>query len=459
MGEKKIEKIKEWDKNYHIHTFANEKTYQPIVVDKTEGNYFFTSDGKKYLDFSSQLVCVNLGNSNEKIIAKVTDALKRYGFLWDKYATEYRSLASQKIIEEIPGVNRWAGKVKFFSSGSETIEAAVSLAKLIKNKTRLLIKEYDFHGWTSEALKCTTIKYFGSLKDIGTNEIVELPSDDSYVTIPSPLCWRCKFGKCYPACKENGVLHCIRETEKIISEAGAGTIAAYLGETVSGFGMVIPPAEYLPQLRDLLNKYDILWINDEVQTGFGRLGKWFAYDLYDGIYPDIMCIGKGLVNSVIPCGAIVVSKEIAKTLEDKIWYLGSTFSGHPAAMAAAVATIEYMIENEIVEKAYQKGEYLRSKMEKLAEKYQPHIAVSGYGLYMQLELLQYKTDTRIINVNNAYSPAKAIMDGCYQKGLVLGGLLPYSIRLAPALTVTTEEIDQAVRVLDGVFKSIFEEGK
>lgn len=451
----KKELIKEWDKSYYIHTFANEKMYQPILVDRTEGNYIYTSDGKKYLDFASQLVSVNLGNSNSEIIEKINDALQRYGFLWDKYLTEYRALASKKIIEDIPGVSSWAGKVKFFNSGSETVEAAVSLARLIKNKDKILIKDYDFHGWTSEALKCTKIKYFGSLKDIRTNEIAELQGDNNYVAIPSPFCVRCKFGKSYPECKENGLLYCIKQTEELINNIGAQTIAAYLGETISGFGMVIPPEEYIPQLRELLYKYDILWINDEILTGFGRLGKWFAYDLYDEVYPDIMCIGKGLVNSIIPCGAIVVSKEIARLLEDKVWYLGSTFSGNPPAMAAAVATIDYMTKNGIVEEVEEKGYYLQSKLHDLTYKYKSDFIVSGYGLFWQLEFIQYQGETRSINVNNTYSPAQRVMEECFKNGLVLGGLLPYSLRLAPSFTITPKEMDWAIEVLDKVLNEIF----
>lgn len=454
MKSEKLELIKQWDKDYYLHTFFGDKNYQQILVERTEGNYLYTYDGRKYLDFASQLVCVNLGNGNEKINESVIEAVNRYGFLWNKYLTEYRAAAAKKIIEDIPGVSQWAGRVKFFNSGSEAVEAAINLVRLLTGKNNILIKEYDFHGWTGEALRSTTIKYYGSLKSLPGNEISELPVCERYYTVPSPFCNRCKFGKVYPDCKNVGILYCVDQAERVINEVGPHTIAAFLAEPVSGFGMVFPPKEYFPQMREILDRYSILWVDDEVLTGFGRLGKWFAYDSYGGIYPDIMCIGKGMVNSLIPCSAMVVSKNLARILEDKIWYVGGTFSGHPVAMAAVAATIDYMLENNIVRKAEEKGLYMGRGLRELKTKHHSVGYLQGSGLFWQLEFSHNESNCRDLNVYGKYSPAMAVMEECFKNGLILGGLLPYTVRLSPSLTVTTEEIDWAVDILDRALTKI-----
>ncbi len=453
MNTDETQSIKEYDSKYYIHTFSGEKNYNPVITDKAEGSYIYSYDGKKYLDFASQLVCVNLGNKNEEINNKVIEAINRYGFLSENFLTKERAMASKQLIEDIPGVNDWAGKVKFFNSGSEAIEAAINLARLITGKQNVLVKDYDFHGWTGEALQATRVTPFGGMKNLINNELSTIPDNGNFCSLPSPYCYKCQYGKTYEDCKKESVLWCVKKSEEIINEIGPSTIAAFLSEIVSGFGMVFPPEEYFVQMRELMNKYGILWIDDEILTGFGRLGKWFAYELYDGVYPDIMCVGKGLNNAVIPSSAIVVSKEIAKTLEDRIWYVGSTYSGHPAAVAAISETIRFMIDNNIVDKVEEKSNYLKAKLKGLQEKYSFIDAIFGAGLFW---LIEFRRDdnSRSIETPNGLPIVKQLIAECYKAGLILGGMLPYTVRLAPSLVTSEEDIDKAIKILETVLSRV-----
>lgn len=459
-----IEKYMEWDKKYYLHTFMNENNYQPIPVERTNGDKIYTYYDGEYLDFNSQLVSTNLGNSNNTINERVCEAINKYGFLWEKFLCNYRAEAVYKIIEEIPGMNHWAQRIKFYSSGSEAIEAAITLARLIRQKNKVLIKSIDFHGWTGKAGNTTSIPYYGSMQSIKDHNLYSQKKDNNYIEIPTPYCSDCPLHSNYDECKCSSKLKCIEKAEEIIIKENPDEIAACITEIVSGFGAILPPKEYIPQLRVLLNKYGILWIDDEVLTGFGRLGKWFAYQFYDDIYPDIMCIGKGLTNSLVPCSGIVISKELSQQLEENIWFFGSTFSGHPLAMAAISATIDYMLENQIIELSKERSNFIREALEGLKNKYQDLLeSVSGKGFFWSIEFKGSKYLSRKINIKGVFSPAAFVSQECYKRKLILGGLLPWTLRLTPSLTMDIEDLQIGMKILDEALGSLElyckEEGK
>lgn len=449
MDQNKIKDYMEWDKKYYIHTFMNEAGYEAIPVERTEGDKIITSYEGEYLDFNSQLVSTNVGNSNEMVNQRVAEAVNTYGFLWEKFLCNYRAEAVYKIIEKIPGMNEWAQRIKFYSSGSEGMEAALSLARLLTKRKKVLVKSIDFHGWTGNARNTTSIPYYGSMENIETGEMRSLERSKDFVTIPTPYCQDCPLGCRYEDCKANGCLHCVEETERIIQKENPDEIAACVTEIVSGFGAIVPPDEYIPQLTALLKKYGILWIDDEVLVGFGRLGKWFGYQYYKDVYPDIMCIGKGLTNSLVPCSGIVVSKELSTKLDQNIWFLGSTFSGHPVAMAAISATIDYMLENDVVEKSRKLSKMVEDSLRKLTDKYDDLLEkVSGRGMFWSIEFKGSKYEARKINIKGAFSPAQFVSQACYKRKLILGGLLPWTLRLTPSLNIKEEYITEGMKILD-----------
>ncbi len=455
MLNNEVEQYMEWDKKYYLHTFMKESDYQPILVERTEGDRIITYKEGEYLDFNSQLVSTNVGNSNKTINERVCEAIRRYGFLWEKFLCNYRAEAVYKIIERIPGINLWAQRIKFYSSGSESIEASISLAKMLRQRNKILIKSVDFHGWTGNARNTTSIPYYGNMQNSISRELFYLPIDKDYISIPTPFCSDCPLGCNYNDCKSSYKLKCIQKTEDIILHENPEEIAACITEIVSGFGAILPPVEYIPQLYILLHKYNILWIDDEVLTGFGRLGKWFGYQLYDDIYPDIMCIGKGLTNSLVPCSGVVISKKLSRQLEDQIWFLGSTFSGHPVAMAAISATIDVMLEQQIIDQSEAKSQLIIEYLEKLKIKYSDLIeSINGIGFFWSIEFKGSKFLARKINIKGVFSPAAYISRECYHRKLLLGGLLPWTLRLTPSLTIERSDIEKGMKILDETLESL-----
>ncbi|MDE7432357.1 MAG: aminotransferase class III-fold pyridoxal phosphate-dependent enzyme, partial [Lachnospiraceae bacterium] len=445
----------EWDKKYYLHTFVREESYQPIPVEKTENDKIITCYEGEFLDFNSQLVSTNVGNSNKNINDRVCEAINRYGFLWEKFLCNYRAEAVYKIIEKIPGMNLWAQRIKFYSSGSESIEAAISLAKMLKKKNKILIKSIDFHGWTGKAGNTTTIPNFGSMQNVINGELYSQKRDDDYIIIPTPFCSDCPLKCSYDECKHCNKLKCIEKTESIILRENPEEIAACITEIVSGFGALLPPKEYIPQLRELLQKYEILWIDDEILTGFGRLGKWFAYQYYDGIYPDIMCVGKGLTNSLVPCSGVIISKELSRQLEDRVWFFGSTFSGHPVAMAAISATIDFMLENQVIEKSSVQSQLIKESLEQLKDKYSDLLEnVNGEGFFWSIEFKGSKYFARKVNTKGVFSPTVYVSQECYKRKLILGGLLPWTLRLTPSLTMKKTDIQKGMNIFDEALNSL-----
>lgn len=442
--------IRLWDYAYSIHPFFGEKNRNQIVIKNTRGAYLYSAEGSRYLDFASQSACTNLGYGNAEINRAAVAALDEVGFVWSKFLTSYRALAAKRLIEDIPGVDRWAGKVLFVNSGSEAIEVALRLARLISKKPKILVKENDFHGWTREALSSSRIVNWGVMKDVSSGSISDGSRSTDFLSVPSPFCDQCPLGKKYDVCKTLPQLACVLAAEHVINQAGADEIAAYLAEPISGFGTVFPPKEYIPQIRALTKKYGIMWIDDEILTGFGRLGSWFAYDAYDDVFPDIMCVGKGLVNSIVPCGAVVVSKEIAELLEDRVWISGGTFWAHPVAMAAVASTVKYMLDHRVIQKAKVSGAYLGERLQTLIERFPSYISgVKGTGFFWSIEIRtsEAKDGVRKIALGGATTPASRLITRAFDRGLILGGLLPDSVRVCPPLTLTHDEIDHGVELL------------
>jgi taurine--2-oxoglutarate transaminase len=359
QGEVNWEQVYEWDVKYYLHVKQAASEYRFLPVSHTEGNCVYLANGMKILDFVSQIIGANLGYKHPRVTAAIREASERIGFVQELFCTEYRSRAAKLIMEDLLGPDAWAGRIRLVSTGSEANEQAFAIAKLITGRPNIITREYAYHGSTSGAAGASRNRYYRStLASPDSSEIRDVPNfpGTGFHVVPAPYCYRCSLGHTYPSCKQDhGTLACIRVSENLIRTIGAETVAAFVTEIFYGGSAIHPPAEYIPQLREMTRRLGILWIDDEVICGFGRCGKWFAYQLYPGATPDIMTLGKGMNGCALPVGGVVISKDIARELEKFRYWSGSTHAGHPVVAASVAAAVEFMIEENIPEVAARKG--------------------------------------------------------------------------------------------------------
>jgi taurine--2-oxoglutarate transaminase len=461
------EQFIEWDKKYNLHALFAQKDLITFPIERTEGNYIIDEKGNRILDMFAQLGCVNMGQNHPKIQSAIKDALGKFGFTWDFFLNQYKAEASKLIIEDLLGKDNWAGRVRFTSSGSEAVELALQISKLVTQRQNIITQEYGYHGWTEGAGSCTRMRHSRlMLSNNVTKEVRDVPGMPAagYYVAPAPYCYRCPLSNTYPDCKKKGILACVRATEAIIKELGPETVAAMITEPEFGAGSIITPPEYNMQIREMTTKLNILWIDDEVFTGFGRTGKLFAYqhDL-PHLTPDIMTMGKGLSSSALPVGGAVVSKKIAELFENFNWGFVSTFSGHPLVMAAVVANIKAMMEENILANVLDVGDYLGDGLKKLENQHKCVGLVDGKGLGWVVEIVKDKNtkepfviddrqQTAIVDTSNY--PTTIIQIKGLEKGVLWGIAMPNTMRIAPALTITKEEIDKALDSLDYALSAV-----
>lgn len=452
--------VEEWDKKYILRTFSTQDEYQPIPIESTDGDYLIMPDGTRLLDCFNQLYCVNAGQRNETINNAIKEALDRYGFLQDAFTTDYKAKAAKLLIEDVLGNESWPGKVRFVSTGSEAVETALMIARLYKNKPLVVTREYAYHGWTKGSSSVTRLKGSRSAVTETTPDTrpLNVPGqDNSIVAIaPSPNCMRCSLGHKYGSCHdENGELACVKYTKRMIENLGQEQVAAVITEVTQGAGSVHPPDEYIPQIRQMTKDLDVLWIADEVLTGFGRTGEWFAYQHY-GVEPDIISLAKGISSSAIPAGAVIVNKEIAEYMDQYRWETVSTYSGHPIAMASVCANLEYIIDENLVEKAKKAGDYFEEKLLELKSKHSCIGQVAGYGVLWLVELVKDDKMTPFVEIDRNFTheadpntfPTNIIRSKAIEKGVLIGGVMPNTLRIGTSLNVSNEDIDKAIDALD-----------
>lgn len=451
------EQVQEWDEKYLIRVSNTQDEYQPVPIESTEGDYLIMPDGTKLLDFFNQLYCVNVGQKHPKVNAAMKEALDRYGFVWDAYVSDYKARAAKLIMEDILGEEEWAGKIRFVSTGSEAVETALNIARLYTGRPLIFSHEHGYHGWTNGAGAATRLRGYRSGlvgKDADTPPL-QIPGsyNSSVVMAPSPKAFRDENGNYLK--DENGELLSVKYTRRMIENYGPESVAAVITEVSQGAGSAMHPFEYVPQIRKMTKELGVLWINDEVLTGFGRTGKWFGYQHY-GVQPDIITLGKGISSSSLPAAGVVVSKEIAEFMDKHRWETVSTYAGHPIAMAAVCANLEVMMEEKLVEKARQAGEYMRRKFEALQAKHKSIGSFDGYGVLWIVELVDPKTNKPYVPLDRNFShgtdlsqiPTQVIFNKAIEKGVLIGGVMPNTMRIGASLNVSKEDIDKAMDALD-----------
>ena len=343
------------------------------------------------------------------------------------------------------------------------MEVASIIARLFTGKPLIAAREHGYHGESAGAAALNHV-YPGRshLSDGARPDFVRAVPGQMHANTfacPAPLCYRCSIGHTYPECKDVGdQLPCVLATERMILNQGVESVAGIITEPACGAGTIVPPDEYLGQIYAMTRRLGILWIVDEVLMGFGRLGTWFGHQKYGAeLKPDLMTIAKGITSSQLPAGGVVVSKEIAAFMDSVRWNHVSTFSGHPIALAAAQANIEYMIENDIPEVSRKAGEYFGAALAELEKKHPTVGFVAGAGMFWQVELVRDKATREPFIAADRYTafggdtsdyPTSIVLGKCLEKGVLLGGFVPNTLRIGASLTVSKADMDKAIDALD-----------
>lgn len=429
------EEIKSTLKQYNLQSWSKQRNINPISIEKAEGIYFWDYEGNRYSDMSSQLVNMNLGFGNKAIGDAIKEQVDKYCFVGPSYGAESRAKLAKKIIELMPDN---MGKVFFTNAGAEANENAVKMARMFTGKNKVFSRYRSYHGSSFGA---------GNLTGEPRRYPLE-PGVPGFVKFFDPYIYReaIEFES-----EEGATKYYLTKLEEQIQYEGAGEIAAIVMETVTGSnGIIIPPKGYLPGVRALCDKYGILMVCDEVMTGWCRTGKMFAFENFD-VRPDIVTFAKGVTCGYVPLGGVAVSKEIAAYFDDNLLSCGLTYSGHPLACAAGVATLNYYEEANILDNVNNVGKVLGNELEKLKEAHACVGDVRYIGLFSAVELVKDKV------TKEALVPYGKDPDGLM--GKIIGLLkarkfMTYShenmILIAPPLIITEEQLIEELVKLDEV---------
>jgi taurine--2-oxoglutarate transaminase len=421
-------------KEYVLHSWSVQDALNPIAVAGAEGRYFWDYDGKRYLDFASQLVNVSIGHQHPKLVAAIKEQADKLCTIGPPMATEPRSTLARLISEVTPGDLQ----MSFFTNGgAEANENAVKLARWYTGRHKVIARYRSYHGATAGAITLT-----GDPRRWAAE-----PGIPGVVRMLDPYTYRCPAGHPDPCPVCTGAPH----LEEILQYEGAHTVAAVILETIVGTnGIIVPPDGYLQAIREVCDRHGILLIADEVMAGFGRSGKWFGVDNWD-VVPDILTVAKGINSGYVPLGAMIVRKPIADWVRDKYFAGGLTYSGHPLACASAVASIEAFKEEGIVENSAEMGGVFAEKLRELESKHPSIGDVRGLGCFWGIELVKNrKTREPLVPFNatgEAFAPVARVAKAALERGLYL--MTHWNVIIvAPPLTITRDEIDEGIGILD-----------
>jgi len=430
------DRIRADDKRYVLHSWSVQSALQPLAVAGAEGRYFWDYEGTRYLDFASQLVNVSIGHQHPKVVAAIKEQADRLCTIGPPMANDRRSELARLLAEVTPGNLA----MSFFTNGgAEANENAIKLARWYTGRHKIVARYRSYHGATAGALSLT-----GDPRRWPAE-----PGIPGVVRMLDPYTYRCPAGHPDPCPVCSGAPH----LEEILQYENPETVAAVILETVTGTNGLIPPPEgYLQSIREVCDRHGILLILDEVMAGFGRTGRWFACDNWD-VVPDILTVAKGINSGYVPLGAMVISRPIADWIGDRFFAGGLTYSGHPLACAAGVASIEAFREEGIVENAAAMGEVLARELPLLAERHPSVGDVRGLGLFWGLELVRDRaTREPLVPFNasgEAAAPVGRLTRAAMERGLYL--FVHWNVvMIVPPLTITREELDEGLAVLDEV---------
>ncbi|MFI1105533.1 aspartate aminotransferase family protein [Streptomyces melanogenes] len=428
--------VKAADRAHVFHSWSAQGLIDPLAVAGAEGSYFWDYDGNRYLDFTSGLVFTNIGYQHPKVVAAIQEQAGKLATFAPAFAVEARSEAARLIAERTPGD---LDKIFFTNGGAEAVENAVRLARLHTGRHKVMSAFRSYHGATSQAINLTgDPRRWAS--DTGSAGVVRFWA---------PFLYRSAF---YATTEAEECARALTHIEDTIAFEGPGTIAAIILETVPGTaGIMTPPPGYLAGVREICDRYGIVLVLDEVMSGFGRTGAWFAADLH-GVTPDLMTFAKGVNSGYVPLGGVAISAEIAATFDKRPFPGGLTYSGHPLACAAAVATINVMEDEGIVGQAAHIGStVLEPGLRDLAARHPSVGEVRGTGVFWALELVKDRETREPLVPYNA-SGADAAPMAAFGAACKKNGLWPFinmnRTHVVPPCNITEAEAKEGLAVLD-----------
>ena len=413
-------------KKHTITEYTAQDAVNPIPVARAKGVYFWTPEGKRFLDFNSQLMSVNIGHGDARVIAAITEQLQKVTYVTPSMTTEVRARLGAKLAQITPGD---IDAFFFTNGGAEANENAIKIARAVTGRQKILARYRSYHGGTAAAIAAT-----------GDPRGWTQPPMPGFVHVLDPY---------------HGVARgwddaaaALRNLEEVIQLEGPHTIAAFILETVTGTnGVLVPPDGYLQAVRALCDKYGILRIADEVMAGFGRTGRWFAVEHW-GVVPDMITMAKGLTSSYLQLGAVGVRRGIADYFKDKFFPGGLTYSSHPVACAAALATIAVYEEDKLIERAARTGDLLETLHADLAARH-PSVGVTrSIGLFGVIELVRNRQTLEPMAPMNGTSPEMAALGKFFREEGLFTFVRWHYFFTNPPLCITESELREGIGIID-----------
>lgn len=428
------------NKEYTLFSWSVQNQVRPIHMAGGKGSWFWDGNGKRYLDFCSQLINLNIGYQHPRVLEAIKAQVDALCFAGPSMATEPRGLLGKKLAE-VTGLK----KAFFTLGGAEANENAIKMAKLYTGRDKIITRYRSYHGATMGAMTASGDPRRWPVE----------PGIPGVVRVFDPYCYRCPFGQTPDSCSRE----CVSHIEEVIQMENPQNIAAIMVEGITGSnGLLVPPDDYYPKLRALCDKYGILLITDEVMSGFGRTGTWLSTQHY-GVMPDIVTCAKGLTSGYMPLGAVIVSEKIADHFENHMLWGGLTYSSHPVSCAAGVANLAAYEEDGVFENVEQQGMHLAERLERFKSTYACVGDVRYKGLFSVIELVKDKHTKEPLAPFNGTSPEmQALGQHLSSKGLYF--FMRFNMLwVCPPLIISREDLDfgldaieDGLNVVDGMLK-------
>jgi taurine--2-oxoglutarate transaminase len=424
-------------KEYTFWTWSAQSSVNPISVKRAKGVYFWDAEDKRYLDFNSMVMCVNIGHGDQRVINAIIQQANELPFAGPPMATRPRAELGKLLSTITPGnLNHFL----FTLGGADANENAIKLARAYTGKHKILSRYRSYHGATAGAMAAT-----GDPRRVAWEPNL-MPG---IVHFLDPYRYRSTFHRNSPDISEAQFAQdYLNHLEEIIQYENPDTIAALLIETVTGTnGIIIPPEGYLQGLREICDRFGILLIADEVMSGFGRTGKWFAVNHW-GVVPDLITMAKGLTSGYAPLGAVAMKPEIAEFFSENIYQGGLTYNSHPISLAAAIANIQVLQEDDLIHHSEKMGKELHHLLKDLGEKHPSIGDVRSIGLFGIIELVRdRKTKEPLAPFGGTSSEMKALRENLLNKGLYLYTHW-HTILIIPPLIINEKQLEEGFSILD-----------
>lgn len=429
------EQILQNNLDHTIFSWSKQGGLSPLNIEKAEGVYLYDRDGKRYLDFSSQLMNVNIGHGNSKVRDAVVKQMDEVSYVFPGAATKARGELGKKLAEIAP---RSLNKTFFTLGGAEAIENAIKLARVYTGRHKIIAQYRSYHGAT-----------YGAFSAGGDprKHAVDSQQVPNIIHVENPYFYRCPW---HSNTQEECAQRSADNMERVIQFEGPANVAAILLEGESGSsGCIKYPPGYWKKIKEIADRYGILIIDDEVMSGFGRTGKWFAVE-HHGVEPDIICMAKGLTSGYLPLGGIIVSDKIIDSFNDRPLPLGLTYSGHAVSCAAALAVIKVYEDKDLINKAAEMGKYLDESVAELTKKHPSIGDFRNTGLLGCIELVKNRETKEPMAPWNAKPDQMEVMNKVAAKIKELGMFTFVRwnyIFIAPPLIITKDQMDEGLDII------------